>query len=343
MTALVWFALLQGDSVILVSMDGVRWQEVFEGAEKDLVPDRDDLTKKEFLRAKPEQRREALMPFLWGTIAKEGQLYGNRNKKSEAVLTNGLKFSYPGYSEFLCGFVDGKIDSNDKKPNPNVTVLEWISKRPGFEKSVAVFGTWDVLPYIVNRERAGITLVAGSEPIPGVDLTERQETINDLMRDMDEVPWPGNSLDVFMYHAALEHLKLHKPRVLYLQLGETDEWAHEGKYGRYLRSVRRGDRILKTLWEAAQALPEYRGKVSLVVTTDHGRGDGAKWTDHGKSTAGAENIWIGLLGPKVRPLGERMDAEKVLQSQVAATVASLAGEDYVGAVRTVAPAIPFGR
>ncbi|MGI8992391.1 MAG: hypothetical protein ACR2I2_22775, partial [Bryobacteraceae bacterium] len=42
-------------------------------------------------------------------------------------VTNGLNFSYPGYSETLCGFADPRIKSNDKVPNPNVTVLEWLA------------------------------------------------------------------------------------------------------------------------------------------------------------------------------------------------------------------------
>ena len=78
------------------------------------------------------------MPFFWGTIAKEGQLYGNQHKGSIAHVTNGKNFSYPGYSEILCGFSDPRIDSNDKVPNPNVTVLEWLNRRPGFEGRVAV-------------------------------------------------------------------------------------------------------------------------------------------------------------------------------------------------------------
>jgi hypothetical protein len=333
----------RGDSVLLVSMDGMRWQELFTGAEKDLINPKDDETRKQFWRAKPEERREAMMPFLWGTIAKEGQIYGNRAKGSHATITNGLKFSYPGYSEFLCGFPDGTIDSNDKKPNPNVTVLEWISKRPGFARSVAAFGTWDVLPYILNRERSGLHILAAEEPIVDEPLTERQKTINDLLRDMEGVPWEGNSLDIFMFHAALEHLKRHKPRVLYIQLGETDEWAHAGNYDRYLRSARRSDRFLKMLWETVQAMPEYKGRVSLLVTTDHGRGDGSKWTDHGRSTGGAENIWIAMMGPKVRPLGERSKVDPVTQSQVAATLAALVGEDYAGAVPKAAKPIAFER
>ena len=54
------------------------------------------------------------MPFLWNVVAKQGQIFGNQAKGSKAQATNRMHFSYPGYSETLCGFVDPRIDSNEK-------------------------------------------------------------------------------------------------------------------------------------------------------------------------------------------------------------------------------------
>ena len=85
-----------------------------------------------YWRDTPEERREALMPFFWSVMAKQGQVYGNRHKGSSARVTNGMHFSYPGYNETLCGFADPRIDSNDKKLNHNVTVFEWLARKPGY-------------------------------------------------------------------------------------------------------------------------------------------------------------------------------------------------------------------
>ena len=52
-------------------------------------------------------------------------------------MTNGKNFSYPGYSEILCGFSDPRIDSNAKKPNPNVTMPEWLNGKPAFAVPMA--------------------------------------------------------------------------------------------------------------------------------------------------------------------------------------------------------------
>ena len=99
-------------------------------------------------------------------LAREGQIYGNAPRGSVARVTNGRNFSYPGYNELLSGRADPRIDSNDKKPNPNVTVLEWLNGREPYRGKVAAFGSWDTFPWIINRERSGVLVNAGFEPMP---------------------------------------------------------------------------------------------------------------------------------------------------------------------------------
>src|SRR5688572_7998723 len=161
-----------GRNVVLVLVDGLRWQEVFTGAEEALinkeiggVQDVEAL-RRDFWRETPEERRQVLMPFFTDVMARDGQLIGHQGHGSVARVSNGLNFSYPGYSEMLCGFPDPRIDSNDKVPNPNVTVLEWLHKRPGFEGKVAAFGAWDTVAWIVNRQRCGFFVNTGWEPVP---------------------------------------------------------------------------------------------------------------------------------------------------------------------------------
>src|SRR5205085_1387147 len=78
-------AELQTRNVLFISIDGMRWQEVFRGAEAAMmnkefggVPEAAKLYEA-FWADTPEARREKLMPFFWGAIAREGQLYGNRD------------------------------------------------------------------------------------------------------------------------------------------------------------------------------------------------------------------------------------------------------------------------
>src|SRR5215469_134026 len=180
--------------VILVMTDGLRWQEVFRGADESLLtPKRyfDGRSVKElqakYLAATAEERRARLMPFLWKTLVAEGQIYGDRDEHSDASVTNGFNFSYPGYNETLTGHGDPRINSNDNVPNPNVTVLEWVNKQPGFVGRVAAFGAWNVIAAIVNAGRCGFTVNAGYDPLMMTPMTPRLEELNSWKAESPQV------------------------------------------------------------------------------------------------------------------------------------------------------------
>ena len=311
------------ENVILVMTDGLRWQEVFQGADAALMDPKNHEV--------AAGHREALLPFLWQVVAKNGQIYGNRTLGSDAYVTNGFNFSYPAYNETLSGFADTRIHSNDKVANPNVTVLEWLNQKPAYRGKVAAFGAWGVISSIVNSQRAGFVANSGYEPLTAPPVSDRIALLN-VLKDETRI-WDDEPFDSFTFHTALEYVKLHRPRVLYLSLGETDEWAHRGDYALYLRSAHRVDQYLKELWETVQTVDQYRGKTTLIFLTDHGRGPApVEWKNHGEKIAESKYIWMAFMGPDTRALGERIKVAPVTQNLIAATLAALLGEDYAGAV-----------
>ena len=323
-------------NVFLIMPDGLRWQEVCRGAEEALMTKEhkvDDAAglKKEFWRDTPEERREALMPFVWTVAAKQGQVFGNRDKGSDAHVDNAMWFSYPGYNEVLCGFADPKIDSNRKIPNQNVTVFEWLNGKPAFKGKVAAFTTWDVFPFIFNTERSGLVVDDGIVPLTQGKITPGIELINKL-REQTPRRWGGSHFDALMFRAAMEWIGANKPRVVFIGLGETDEWAHEGDYGRYLQAAHRDDGYIRELWEFCQSDPQYKDTTTFIITPDHGRGDNSAgpkdWNNHGAKHPGSNQTWMAILGPDTRALGERGAGTVVSISQVAATIAAVLGEDY---------------
>jgi hypothetical protein len=169
----------KAENVIVVTLDGFRWQEFFDGADESFMDAKQggvkDIPglKKRYVHETVAARREALMPFLWGTIAKTGQVFGNPARKAPARITNGLKFSYPGYSEMFCGVADPRIDSNSKKDNPNLSVLEFLNGRPGFKDRVEAVCTWDVFPSIFRSKQNGLRVQSGWTPMAAGVLTDR--------------------------------------------------------------------------------------------------------------------------------------------------------------------------
>jgi hypothetical protein len=321
-------------NVVLISTDGLRWQEVFRGAEKELmnkadggVPDAAKLSE-QFWAESPGERRAKLMPFLWGTIAREGQIHGNRDLNSLGDVMNGMWFSYPGYNEFLTGHVDPGIISNKPIPNPNITVLEWLHGRPGFAGKVCACNAWDVLPAILNKERSRIPMFTTNQRSAPGTVSPRIAELERWMADIPS-PWGEEHFDAFVQRAAIDFIDTYKPRVLYVNYGETDEWAHARRYDRYLEAARRVDAWIGELWNKLQADPSYRGTTSLIVTTDHGRGVLPKdWTGHGESVPRSGEWWCAVMGPDTPALGERRESAPVKQAQIAGTLAALLGEDY---------------
>lgn len=333
-------------NVVLVMTDGLRWQELFRGAEASLLTPahyykgrKVEALQQQFLAPTAEERRRKLMPFVWNTLATEGMLYGDRDAGSNAFVTNGFNFSYPGYSETLTGHGDPRIHSNDNIPNPNVTVLEWLGKQPGFEGSVAAFGAWEVIGGVVNEGRCGCVANAGYEPFTVPPVTPRLALLNTLKQESPRI-WEDEVFDAPEFDTAMEYIAAHHPRVLFLSLGETDDWAHEGNYGEYLLSAHRVDGYLQQLWTALQAMPQYRNNTALLFTTDHGRGSGATdWQSHGKDLPDSKYIFVGLLGAGVPAGGLQTNAPAVTQSQTAATLAALVGQQWTAAEPKAGPVL----
>jgi hypothetical protein len=173
---------------------------------------------------------------------------------------------------------------------------------------------------------------AGYDPLTVAPVTARIEFLNRLK--VETRFWDGEPLDAFTFHTALEYLKQHKPRILFLSLGETDEWAHDGKYAVYLHSARRVDRYLKELWDTTQSMSEYRGMTTLIFACDHGRGAApVEWKSHGQKIPDSKYTWLAVLGPDTQPMGERKNTPAVRQDQIASTLAAFLGEDYVAEVQ----------
>lgn len=334
-------------NVFIITLDGLRWQEVFTGADVALMNREDGGVndngvaglREEFGGETAAIRREKLMPFFWKTLAASGQVLGNRALNSTVQVANAEKISYPGYSELLSGRVNPLITSNTPIPNSLVTVLEWIQDRTGFSGRVGAFAEWRVFNAILNVGRSRLPVWTSGQPVPASLATPRLREIERWMEDITPLA-PDEHFDAFVYHAAVDFITQRKPRVFLLGFGEPDTWAHNRRYDRYLHSIRRCDRFIRQLWEQLQAMDEYRGNTVFILTPDHGRGVTPRdWTSHGKKVERAEETWLAAFGPGIVPGGERRDTAPVFQAQIAATAAAIVGEDFRAAFPEAAPPI----
>ena len=325
-------------NLVLVTADGLRWQEVFRGIDPQLMIRKEaGMEKAVELRDSlwadsAEERRRLLFPFLWGELVPKGVIFGNPDRNSAVALLNQHHFSYPGYSEILTGRPqDDVIDSNDMRPNPSETVLEILRRKWDLPaEKVALFGSWSVFQGIGTHDPNAIFINAGYQAMPAAPGSDRLGQLSDLQFDL-LTAWDTVRHDYITFELALEYLKTAKPRVLYIALGETDDWAHDRRYDRVLQTAKYFDACLKQLWETIQNDPDYRDRTTLLVATDHGRGATPEdWHGHGAKVVGAERVWLAAIGPDTPARGEVKDSPSLTQSDIAPTMLELAGIDYHG-------------
>jgi hypothetical protein len=330
------------ENLIIVTLDGYRWREVFEGADKKILF-RDKYVKDKSVRSKfwdehLKKRRQKLMPFLWDVVAKEGQLYGNVNHHNRIRCTNTNLYSYSGYSEMFVGFVDPRIVSNAPVNNPNYTVLEFVNDREEYQNSVAIFSTWSVIPQIFREEQSGLFINSGSDKSLAENRSPYEVVLNKITSE-NRNPY-GERYDLYTFGYAFEFLKRARPRVMFISFDETDEHGHGRRYDNYLESAHRSDSLIAELWTWIQRDPQYRNKTTLMVTTDHGRGTSPRgWQRHAMLFRGSAQIWLAVIGPDTPATGEMKDRVRYGQNQIAKTIAEFLQVPYHN-VKPVGHSIP---
>ena len=327
-------------NVFIVTADGLRWQDLFTGMDPLLMNEKTAGMQEEgakelrerLWKATPEARREVLAPFIWKELAARGGVLGNVPKGSSVKVTNSYRVSYPGYSEILTGRAnDGAIKGNDPIQNPTPTVLEFVREKLGLTKTqVALIGTWDTFQQIGESKPGSVTINAGLQKIDLPDASPRLRELSDAQFDI-LVPWHGERSDYPTFEIGLAYLKQYKPRLMHLAFGETDDWAHARRYDRVLDSISYFDRSLRKLWMTIESMPEYKGKTTLIVTSDHGRGGTlGDFSGHGSKVVGAEQIWLAVMGPDTPHVGEGRGTVEIFQRDITPTVLTLLGIDPRG-------------
>ena len=336
-------------AVVLFTLDGARIEEMFFGMDAAIVRSQlkqgqrleDHEVYKRYWAPTPQARREKLMPFFWGTLMREhGSIAGNPALRSRVHVTNRHLISYPGYSELLIGrALDDVIKSNAPTQNPNRTVLEFLQSSQRLSKEqVAAFASWPVLRVIVEQKAGALTVNAGTERFDSPDPGVRRDS---ELQFATPTRWGDIRFDAYTARFAMDHLARHRPRVLHVALDETDSWAHDSRYDRLLEAYVRSDRILQELWLWLQSQPDYRGRTSLLITTDHGRGrTPADWINHHEHVAGAAETWMAFVSPGWSRRGEWRQHERLTASQVPATLITWMGGDWKQFSGAAAPITP---
>lgn len=311
-------------NLFIIINDGFRWQEVFRGADEQLInnlectPDPVSL-RSLFWADTKEERRRKLLPFLWDVVAKQGLLFGDRDTNSKVNSANLYSISYSGYNEIFTGTTDIFITSNKKKYNKNINVLEWLHSKPLFKDRIAVFASWDIFPYILNARRNGLPINTESEKVP--DHYNKVKIVDKEGISHSE----DTNYDMLTFIHAMNFIKQHHTRIIVIVFGEADVVAHKKRYDLYLHKAHHADMMMAELWNFVQTTEGYKNNSAFLITTDHGRGSSQRsWHDHGFFIKGSSQTWLGVLGTQYF----QPNREQFYNRELAGAIAELVGEKF---------------
>ena len=325
-----------GRNVILLTLDGVRVQELFGGMDPVVSATEADsgiyeigVTRERYWRGGPVERREALMPFFWKTLVPAGLVVGNPALGSGVTVRNDQWYSYPGYSEILTGEPQPDVKSNDFVRYPHRTVLDFVHAKLALPAAkVAQFGSWDGFRFAASQTGTGFVMNGAYDALPpGLSTPEIDGYV--ALRRQVLMLWEESSNDALSFRIALAYFRRHQPRLLWLGLGQSDDFAHARRYDRVLDQLHLADGWIRELWETVQSTDGYRDNTTLIVTADHGRGRTPQdWIDHDVGVQGSQDIWIAVIGPGTKAQGEVRGLAGVTQSDIAATILKCLGLDW---------------
>ena len=284
------------DNVVLVTLDGVRWQEIFTGADPALAGAAG-------LPAGAPRTARDLTPNLHRLFFDGGTVLGDP-RLGQPFLASGPRFvSLPAYVEIMTGAVSGCCD-NDCQPAVPWTIAAEIARRTP-EQGAAVFSSWGTIARTVSAGES-VFLAAGRRP------------------DEQAPAYPGHGdyrPDRRTAALALEHLRERHPSLLWVALGDTDEWAHRRDYRGYIESLRFADAFVGELCAQLDEMGDYGARTAVVVTTDHGRD--RNFTDHGGPDSAA--VWLMARGKALSAKGARGLSSPRHLRDIAPTIAALRG------------------
>jgi hypothetical protein len=222
------------DAVVVVVLDGARWQEVLVATDPRFAAPKD-----RGVSAKD------LMPNLHEMI-EEGAVVGAPDHGPPMVATGPHFVSLPGYNEIFSGRSPSSCFDNDCPATHVPTIADEIRET---SSDVAVFASW-----------GPIVRAAALRP-------------SDIVRSTGEVGTGAFRADRATADKALVYFREAHPTFMFLGLGEPDEYAHRSDYGGYLGSLRQADAILGELRGALSEMGDRGKSTSVFVTCDHGRSD----------------------------------------------------------------------
>lgn len=279
------------DTVLLVTLDGVRPQELFGTGGAD----------------------RTAMPFLMDELLPRGSFLGSETDPAAFRMGSPIGISMSGYHSIFKGRLTLCFENDHPAPRGETLVTRVQAAFPDEPKPVKVYVTWPRICDCLKADATRADILRGRREMEKI-LAERGTPVPKVA--------PG---DTAAFTLAMEGLRAGAPRLFYLGFNQSDAAAHGGDYDRLLWVLENYDRFLRDLVAEMERLEAEGRAVTLIVTTDHGRGDGDEWREHLWKYKGTDRAWVFAMGHGVAARGQVTDAPRRTHYDLRPTIEYLLG------------------
>jgi len=308
-------------TIVIVTLDGVRWHEVFDGVDSALARERG-------LPAEAVVGAAELMPNLHAIIDTHGVALGAPNHGA-TISASGPNFvSLPGYAELLSGRRGTACHDNQCPGAGTRTIIDELAAGSTLARpDVAVVTSWAEIARVASVDAPSALISSGRHGgATRAEFARDAEERELLLRGEAAGPAPGNGdfrPDALTADLAIHHLQAHPTRFLFVGLGEPDEYGHQGNYAGYLDALRRADTRIAEIDADLQRLAARGTRTALFITADHGRAD--SFNEHGSKFPESARVWLVASGSALRTGGLLAAPSERRLADVAPTMREIAG------------------
>lgn len=283
--------------VVMIVLDGVRWQEVYEGIDMSIARPRG------MQEAYSLRKPEALMPNLH-RLMERGVALGAPGHGAPVTAT-GTFVSLPGYTEMFTGQRHVPCaDNNCRKPHTHTFLDELRADAPSRD-DVTVITSWPAIERGAALDPTKMVMSTGRDYGYHRDALRYDNTSKMLLWGGDDAfPYPGDDHyrpDYYTGKIATRYLEAKKPRFLFVGMGDGDEFAHKNDYRGYISALQQEDKIIGDVMHDLDAMGERGKQTTMIVTADHGRC--AEFVGHGADCPESGRTWIVAAGGQVPSRG----------------------------------------
>ncbi|MBX3205204.1 MAG: hypothetical protein KF764_09050 [Labilithrix sp.] len=295
------------ERVVLITLDGLRWQEVFAGSGVEGAAE-----------------GPPLMPNLHRLVAESGTILGGPGCAHDMRASGPNYVSLPGYMELFGGRPPAACRNNKCGQTDTATVLDEVRASTSPDQ-VAVFSSWSKYARAVTRTPRSFVVSSGARTANVRHLGDDAVLRAHLDEGAAHAGFPGwgdYRPDEHTRRAALRYLETVRPRLLVVGLGDADDYGHRGDPKGYRRAIGESDAFIADVDRAVSAMDAGgERRTTIVVTTDHGRERSLR--HHGAGFPDSARVFVAAFGAGIARRGPTCASSPLRLGDVASVVRTL--------------------